>query len=126
MPEVFGRYRLDEEIGRGGMGEVWRAFDTKNERTVAVKLLLQRYAANEDFRRRFVRESKLVMKLEHKHVVPVYDADQIDGRLFLAMRLVRGTDLATLLKQRPLSPADAVAVVGQVASALDAAHADGR
>lgn len=125
-PELFGRYRLDQLIGRGGMGEVYQAFDTVTRRTVAIKRLPRQLAADPEFQTRFRRESALAARLDDPHVIPIHDYGKIDGQLFIEMRLIRGTDLATLLAERgPLPPAQAVELVTQVAEALDAAHAAG-
>jgi serine/threonine protein kinase len=125
VAEQFGPYRLDEVIGRGGMGEVYRAHDTVKNRTVAVKRLPPALAADAEFRTRFRREAEIAARLSEPHIVPIHDFGEIDGHLFLDMRLVRGRDLATLLREDgPLPPEQAVAVVGQVASALAAAHAE--
>lgn len=125
VPEQFGPYRLDRRFDEGGMGEVWVAFDTAHGRTVALKRLLPHLAADAGFRKRFGRESRLAAGLTHPHVLPIHEFGEIDGRLYLTMPLVSGTDLAELLRRGPLPPAEAVAVVDQVASALDAAHAAG-
>jgi outer membrane protein assembly factor BamB/serine/threonine protein kinase len=122
-PEVFGPYRLDALIGRGGMGEVHRAYDTRRERFVALKRLLRELAADEQYRNRFQRESALAAKLNDPHIVPIHDYGDIDGQLFIDMRLVDGGDLADLIKRGPLSAARTVDVIAQVADALDAAHA---
>jgi eukaryotic-like serine/threonine-protein kinase len=122
-PEVFGPYRLDALIGRGGMGEVHRAYDTRRERFVALKRLLRELAADEQYRSRFQRESALAAKLSDPHIVPIHDYGEIDGQLFIDMRLVDGGDLADLIKRGPLSAARTVDVIAQVADALDAAHA---
>ena len=123
--ELFGPYRLEELIGRGGMGEVYRAHDTVRDRVVALKILPTAMAANPQFEARFRQESQLVARLSAPHIIPIHDFGEIDGRLFLDMRLVRGVDLATVLESGPLSPPRAVEMISQVASALDAAHADG-
>jgi serine/threonine-protein kinase len=122
----FLGYRIEELIGRGGMGVVYRAYDLRLKRTVALKLVAPDLALDERFRARFVRETELAMALEHPNVVPVHDAGDLDDRLYLAMRLVEGTDLRALLRaEGPLEPARALAICRQVAAALDAAHARG-
>ena len=119
-------YELEAVVGRGGMGVVWRARQVSLDRAVAVKLIAPEQADNPAFRERFLREARLAASLEHAHVLPVYEAGESDGRLFLAMRYVEGEDLASLLaREGPLEPARAVALVAQIASALDAAHAKG-
>jgi hypothetical protein len=122
----FLGYRIEELIGRGGMGVVYRAFDLRLNRIVALKLVTPELARDERFRRRFTRETELAMALEHPNVVPIHDAGDVDGRLYLAMRLVDGTDLRALLRaDGPLDHARALAICRQVANALDAAHAKG-
>jgi serine/threonine-protein kinase len=124
--ERFGPYRLDELIGCGGMGEVYRAFDTVKQRTVALKRLPVALAADAKFQARFRRESASAARLSEPHIIPIHDYGEIDGRLFIEMRLVVGRDLARVLaEQGPMRPARAVDIVGQVARALDAAHANG-
>lgn len=118
----FGRYRLVDLLGRGGMGEVWRAFDTVTERVVAVKLLPAHLAGDAGFQQRFSREAKAAASLREPHVVPIHDLGQIDGRLFVTMRLVDGYDLQALLARGPLEPTRAVSIIEQIGSALDAAH----
>ncbi|HEU5216632.1 MAG TPA: serine/threonine-protein kinase [Gaiellaceae bacterium] len=122
----FLGYRIEELIGRGGMGVVYRAYDLRLRRPVALKLVAPSLARDEQFRERFARESELVMSLEHPNVVPIYDAGDVDGRVYLAMRLVDGTDLGSLLcTDGPREPARAIAICTQIAAALDAAHARG-
>ncbi len=118
----FGRYRLIELLGRGGMGEVWRAHDTATDRVVAIKVLPANLSEDEDFQRRFRREAHAAARLETPHVVPIYDYGEIDGRLYVCMRLVKGRDLAAVLADGPLEPSRAVRIIGQVAEALHAAH----
>lgn len=122
----FLGYRIEELIGRGGMGVVYRAYDLRLKRPVALKLVAPSLARDEQFRKHFARESELVTSLEHPNVVPIYDAGDVDGRIYLAMRLVDGTDLASLLRKAgALEPARAMAICTQIAAALDAAHARG-
>lgn len=118
----FGRYRLIELLGRGGMGEVWRAHDTVIDRTVAIKTLLPHFAQDRTFEQRFRREARAAARLDEPHVVPIYDVGEIDGRLYVAMRLIDGKDLQTMLEAGPLEPQRAVDIIGQIAKALNAAH----
>jgi ABC-type amino acid transport substrate-binding protein/predicted Ser/Thr protein kinase len=123
----FGHYQLQQLIGRGGMGEVYRAYDTHTDRVVALKLLPPHMAADETFQQRFRRESQAAAGLNDPHVVPIHGFGEIDGRLYLDMRLIEGRNLGTILEdtETPLEPAFAVNVVEQVATALDAAHEAG-
>lgn len=119
-------YRIERFVGRGGMGVVYQAEDTRLGRRVALKLLSADLAEDDRFRDRFVRESRLAASLEHPNIVPVYAAGEADGQLYVAMRYVHGTDLRALIAtQGPIEPALAVALVSQIASALDAAHDSG-
>lgn len=123
-PELFGPYRLEELIGRGGMGEVYRAFDARRDRMVALKRLPTALSADAEFVARFRREASLAARLPAPHIVPIHDFGEIDGRLFIDMRLVTGTDLARLLRDDgPLAAARAAGIIAQVANALDDAHA---
>jgi ABC-type amino acid transport substrate-binding protein/predicted Ser/Thr protein kinase len=123
----FGHYQLRELIGRGGMGEVYRAYDTKTDRIVAVKVLPPNMAADETFQARFRRESQAAAGLNDPHVVPIHRFGEIDGRLYLDMRLIEGRNLGAILSetQKPLDPELAVKVTEQVAAALDDAHRAG-
>jgi serine/threonine-protein kinase len=122
----FGPYELRSLIGVGGMGEVYRAYDTVRERTVAVKLLRAEVAADPNFQERFRRESRVAARLQEPHVVPVHDFGDIDGVLYIDMRLVEGASLKDELRRTgSLAPRRATAIIAQVAAALDAAHADG-
>lgn len=118
----FGRYRFIELLGRGGMGEVWRAYDTVTDRVVAVKVLPVHLASDERFQQRFRREAKAAASLTNPHVVPIHDFGEIDGRLFVDMRLIEGRDLDSILAGGPITPARAVRIVEQIASALQSAH----
>ncbi|MDX1888102.1 bifunctional serine/threonine-protein kinase/transporter substrate-binding domain-containing protein [Mycolicibacterium sp. 050158] len=123
----FGHYQLHELLGRGGMGEVYRAYDTRTERVVALKVLPPHLAADTAFQQRFRRESQAAASLSDPHVVPIHGFGEIDGRLYLDMRLIEGKTLADLLAERkgPVAPELAVAVIEQVGTALDAAHRAG-
>ena len=119
-------YRLEELVGKGGMGVVYRAHDVALERSVALKLLSATLAEDANFRERFLVESRLAASLDHPNVVPIYDAGEVEGQLYLAMRYVEGSDLKALLRNEgKLEPAPAIAICTQIANALDAAHARG-
>jgi class 3 adenylate cyclase len=122
----FAGYRLERLIGRGGMGAVWLATDTRLGRSVAIKFLPLELAGDERFRARFLAESRLAASLDHPHIVPVYEAGEADGELFIAMRYVEGVTLDTLIRSEgPLEPARAVGLLRGIADALDAAHLRG-
>jgi WD40 repeat protein/tRNA A-37 threonylcarbamoyl transferase component Bud32/energy-coupling factor transporter ATP-binding protein EcfA2 len=119
-------YRLEALLGRGGMGVVYLAQDPWLERQVALKLVAPERSRDEHFRTRFLRESRLAASLEHADVVPIYEAGEAGGHLYLAMRYVGGSDLKRLLEEEGrLDPARALAILERVAVALDAAHAKG-
>jgi DNA-binding beta-propeller fold protein YncE len=118
-------YQVEALVGRGGMGVVYRVFDPALHRHVALKLIAPELALDEDFRERFLQESRAVAALEHPNVVPVYSAGQLEDTLYLAMRYVEGSDLRQLLADGPLPPDRAIDICAQVAAALDAAHARG-
>ena len=123
---TFAGYRIEDEIGRGGMGVVYRATDLRLERPVALKLIAPELAADEDFRERFLRESRVAASLGHPHVLPVHAAGEEDGQLYLAMRYVEGEDLKTLLaREKKLDAERALRICRQVAEALDVAHRRG-
>src|SRR5207249_1162054 len=123
----LGHYRIERVIGRGGMGVVYLARDLGLDRYVALKILAPGLAESETFRERFIRESRLAASLDHANIVPIYEADEVDGVLFIAMRYVQGHDLrAILVEEGRLDPYRAIAQIGtQVARALDAAHVRG-
>ena len=119
-------YRIERLLGRGGMSVVYLAEDIRLERPVALKLLAPELGEDEGFRERFLWESRLAASLDHPNVIPIYEAGETDGQLFIAMRYVEGTDLRKLLdEERPLSPERAMALLGPVANALDEAHKSG-
>jgi serine/threonine-protein kinase len=123
--EVAG-YRIEGAVARGGMGVVYRAQQLRLGRPVALKLLAPELANNEGFRARFEHESRLAAAIDHPNIIPLYEAGEADGLLFLSMRFVDGIDLKRLLAlEGTLEPARAIAIVAQMAGALDAAHARG-
>ena len=122
----FAGYRIDRLLGRGGVGLVYLAQDLRLPRNVALKILSAELADDARFRERFVRESRLAASIDHHNIVPIYEAGESDGVLYLAMRFVPGIDLLRLLLQEgTLDPDRTLAIVAQVADALDAAHAEG-
>ena len=123
--EIAG-FRLEELLGRGGMGAVYRAEDVRLGRKVALKLLVPELAESERFRERFFRESQIAASLDHPHIVPIYAAGEAEGRLYLAMRYVEGDDLRRLIaREAPLDPDRALRLIEQVGDALDVAHERG-
>ena len=124
--EHFGPYRVLGVLGNGGMGRVLRAYDAEHAREVALKVLHQQWAQDESYRSRFRREAQIAARLNEPHVIPIHRYGEIDGQLFLDMRLVEGENLDSLLRRSgPLDPARAIDLIGQVGRALDAAHAGG-
>jgi predicted Ser/Thr protein kinase len=122
---AFGKYNVVRLLGKGGMGEVYEAYDTDKNRTVALKILADGLSNDPTFRTRFQRESQAAAILQEPHVIPIHDWGEIDGRLYIEMRLVRGQTLDELIAKGPLEPSRAVAIIGQIGAALDAAHAEG-
>jgi len=119
-------YRLDEVTGRGGMAVVYRAYDTRLERQVAVKVLAPELAQNDAFRQRFIRESRTAAAVDHPNIIPIYEAGEASGVLFIAMRFVTGHDVQSLVDtEGPLPVDQACHIISQVAAALEAAHSHG-
>jgi predicted Ser/Thr protein kinase len=124
--ETFGGYTIESLLGRGGMGTVYLATHERLARKVALKVIAPELADDEEFRARFLRESQLAASLDHPNVIPIYDADEVDGVLFLAMRYVSGPSLQALLTARgSLSAGEALGIADQIGGALDAAHRAG-
>jgi serine/threonine-protein kinase len=122
--DEFGPYTIESVLGQGGMGTVFRARHARLERLVALKVISPAFADDPDFRARFLRESQLAASLDHPHVIPIYDADEIDGVLYLAMRFVDGPSLLEVIrKSGPLSRGDTLRIAEQIGGALDKAHA---
>ena len=116
---MFGPYELQSLLGVGGMGEVYRAYDTVKDRVVAVKLLRAEMSTDAGFQERFRRESRIAARLQEPHVIPVHDFGEINGVLYIDMRLVEGNNVHRVLQETgPLDPARAAWIVGQVAAAL--------
>src|SRR3954452_3805006 len=124
--EEFAGHRIDGVLGRGGMGVVYRVTDLRLNRAVALKVITPALSADEDFRRRFQRESQLAASVRQQNVVTIYQAGESDGLLFVTMELIQGTDLRGMISQRGrIDMASSAAIVTQIAMALDAAHATG-
>ena len=121
----LGNYRLIERIGAGGMGEVWRAEDTKLLRHVAIKILPRQLAMDAEWKERFLREARTIAQVNHPNIATIYSIDQQDDSLFIAMELVEGEPLSNLIAQGPMTPADAVRVAAHVADGLAEAHEKG-
>ncbi|MBP1636120.1 MAG: serine/threonine protein kinase, partial [Acidobacteria bacterium] len=121
----LGPYEILAAIGAGGMGEVYKARDTRLDRTVAIKILPPAAAADHERRARFEREAKTVAGLNHPHICTVYDVGDYGGSMFLVMEHLVGETLAARLRRGPLPPAQALAVATDVADALAAAHREG-
>jgi serine/threonine-protein kinase len=122
----FGPYQLRRLLGRGGMGEVYEAYDTVKDRVVALKLVSEQISSDDVSRRRMQREAQTAGRLQEPHIVPIHDYGELDGQVFIDMRLIDGRDVGTVVRRTgPLPPPRAVAIVEQVASALDAAHRAG-
>jgi serine/threonine protein kinase len=124
--ETFAGYRIESLLGRGGMGAVYLATHERLNRRVALKVLVPELVDDESFRGRFIRESQLAASIDHPHIIPIYDADEVEGVLYIAMRYVDGPSLRGLIKERGhLSPERSLQIIGQVGGALDAAHKAG-
>ena len=126
LGEAFGGYTIESTLGRGGMGAVYLARHARLARHVALKVIAPELAHDEQFRARFLRETQLAASLEHPNVIPIYDAGEVDGVLYLAMRYVGGPSLRTFLRERgPLSAEQTFGIARQLGAALDAAHSAG-
>ena len=121
----LGPYRIDSKLGEGGMGEVYRAHDTRLKRDVAVKVLPRSFADDVDRRARFRREAELLATLNHPHIAGVYGLEEAGGVTALVLELVDGSTLADRLAQGPIPIAEALPIARQIAEALEAAHARG-
>lgn len=123
--QVLGSYRLIDRLGAGGMGEVWRAEDTRLLRPVAIKILSERIANDPEWKARFLREARTIAQMNHPNIATIYSIEQEEEKLFIAMELVEGESLATTLARGALPPREAVQIIRQVAEALAEAHEKG-
>ncbi|GEM_PF-1912011 len=121
----LGQFRIDEFIGRGGMGAVYKATQTSLDRTVALKVLPRHMAEDPEFVQRFHREAKALAELNHPNIVSIYDKGNDEGQYFFAMEFVEGVSLRQLIKSKTVSPAQALALVPQLCEALEYAHSRG-
>ncbi|SDK47195.1 serine/threonine protein kinase [Actinopolyspora mzabensis] len=121
----LGHYKIDGVLGRGGMSVMYRATDVRLGRKVALKVMGEHITGDSEFRERFVDEARNTSALDHANIVPLYDFGEVDGMLYIAMRLVDGSDLASLISEGPIAPNRAVELLGQVAEALDTLHEQG-
>ncbi|MGQ0837053.1 serine/threonine-protein kinase [Actinokineospora sp.] len=121
----LGHYRIDGVLGKGGMSVMYRATDIRLGRKVALKVIAEHLTEDPEFRERFVDEARNTSAIDHANVVPLYDFGEVDGLLYIAMRLVDGSDMASLIKDGPLAPQRALGLLGQVAEALDNLHERG-
>ncbi len=121
----FGKYQLEEELGRGGMGVVYRARQTDLGRTVALKMVLSSQLASRDALARFREEARAAAALTHPHIVAVHDAGEIDGQPYIAMQFVAGTNLSQRIREGPLPPEEAARIVCAVAGAVEHLHRHG-
>ena len=122
---TLAHYRVTAKIGEGGMGEVWRATDTKLDREVALKVLPADYASDEDRRARFEREAKLLASLSHQNIATLYGLEEHEGQRYLVMELAEGETLAARLGKGPLPADEALEIALQIAKGLEAAHEAG-
>ncbi|WP_185839844.1 serine/threonine-protein kinase, partial [Amycolatopsis balhimycina] len=118
----LGNYRIDGVLGKGGMSVTYKATDVRLGRKVALKVIGDHLGTDAEFRERFVDEARNTSAIDHANVVPLYDFGELDGMLYIAMRMVDGGDLAGLISGGPIAPARALTMLDQVADALDTLH----
>jgi serine/threonine protein kinase len=122
---TLGAYRLISPLGAGGMGEVWRAEDTRLLREVAIKILSDHIANDPEWKARFLREARTIAQLNHPNIATIYAIEQESGKFFIAMELIEGESLTNILARGPMEPREAVRIVRQIADALEEAHGKG-
>ncbi len=118
--QTISHYKITAELGRGGMGVVYKAEDTKLERTVALKFLAPHLLQDEEARKRFHREAKAAAALSHPNICRVHEIDEVEGRTFIAMEFVEGESLDKRIEQGPLKIPDALDIAQQIAKGVDA------
>ena len=123
--KALGHYKIIEPLGKGGMGEVYRARDTKLDRDVVIKVLPEDFATDPDRLARLNREAKLLASLNHPHIATIHSLEEAEGARFLVLELVKGKSLAQRLRKGPLPIETALTINRQVAEALEAAHGEG-
>ena len=123
--QTISHYKITAKLGEGGMGVVYKAQDIKLDRPVALKFLPPHLLGNEDVRKRFEREAKAAAALQHPNICPVYEIDEVDGRMFIAMAFLEGEELTKRIEEGPLSVERLLDVAVQVARGLQEAHSKG-
>src|SRR5690349_16471451 len=121
----LGPYEITAKLGEGGMGQVWRATDSRLRREVAIKVLPGAFTADRERLARFEREAQLLAQLQHPNIASIFGLEEAEGGQALVMELVEGEDLSTLIARGPLPLDEALAIARQIAEALEAAHAQG-
>lgn len=124
-PTLLGTYRLISPLGAGGMGEVWRAQDTRLQREVAIKILAEAIANDPEWKARFLREARTIAQLNHPNIATIYAIEQEGDKVFIAMELVEGESLGSILSRGSMEVRDVVRIIRQVADALEDAHFKG-
>src|SRR6186997_2265308 len=120
--ETIAHYRIVEPIGAGGMGTVYKAFDSKLQRVVALKLLPAEYVSQQDRRRRFYQEARAASALNHPHILTVYEVGEDDGKPYIAMEFIEGETLRQKIKARALKIKQTLEIAIQIADGLSKAH----
>src|SRR5437870_12371827 len=124
-PQTLGSYKLISRLGAGGMGEVWRAEDTRLQRFVAIKILADHIANDPEWKARFLREARTIAQLNHPNIATIYAIEQEGDKFFIAMELIEGESLTAMLARGPMDPREAVRIIREVCEALDEAHSKG-
>src|SRR4026207_805935 len=120
--KTIAHYRIVEPIGAGGMGAVYKAYDNKLQRVVAIKLLPAEYVSQQDRRRRFFQEARAASALNHPHILTVYEVGEDDGKPYIAMEFIEGETLRQKINARSLQRSETLNIAIQIASGLSRAH----